>query len=269
MELSRADLPRLFSVSGLWPASMPETLEPERLGLSSKDVDPTTRAARRAARQRERNTITFGDRQYDVGGDELDDLLDAVNAAVTPAFLATPARISRLEVSPRQTTMGEPPTGGGGGGGSGPGAGRTHLTQLVTEAIGLVGERLAYKWLVAHYPECNPSSWRSTNRLRGVGGDAGNDSLGYDFEVARRSGRLYFEVKATTTDDTAFDIGTSELRFARHARGDTYRILFIRRVLFDPELLVLPNPLDPRYEGQYEQMNQGVRLKFMPERSET
>ncbi len=99
-----------------------------------------------------------------------------------------------------------------------------------------------------------------------LGGHAGDDTCGYDFEIVRKSGRLMFEVKATVTDNHAFDIGESELRAARSARKGAYRIIFINNIL-DPDsrrLRILPNPLEAEYADCFAQVNQGVRLRFDP-----
>ncbi len=99
-----------------------------------------------------------------------------------------------------------------------------------------------------------------------VGGHEGNDSLGHDFEVIRRSQTLLFEVKATPGDTYEFDFGESKLRAAKQARRGVYRIIFITSVLDskDRELLVLPNPLESGAGDLFAQVNEGVRLRFRP-----
>jgi len=73
-------------------------------------------------------------------------------------------------------------------------------------------------------------------------------------------------LKSTTTDEHAFDIGESELRAARTAPKGRYRILFIEALLQPAHrrLLVLPNPLEAASAAAYEQVNQGMRLRFEP-----
>ncbi len=58
----------------------------------------------------------------------------------------------------------------------------------------------------------------SGNRAFLLGGHPGDDTLGYDFRIARRSGTLLFEVKATNTDQHIFDISDRELAAAKAAR---------------------------------------------------
>lgn len=104
----------------------------------------------------------------------------------------------------------------------------------------------------------------SGNRSLALGGPPGDDTLGYDFRVARRSGALLFEIKATTTDGLAFDISDGELAAASAARKGQYRILYIRSVLSpeDRQIIVLPNPLEPGSRDLYKQINNGMRLAF-------
>lgn len=106
----------------------------------------------------------------------------------------------------------------------------------------------------------------SGNRSIALGGPPGNDRLGYDFKISRRSGSLLFEVKATTTDGYAFDISDLELATASAARKGQYRILFIRSVLTPDarQILVLPNPLEPESAALFTQENSGLRLRFLP-----
>lgn len=121
------------------------------------------------------------------------------------------------------------------------------LTDEQTTAIGLVGELLAFRWLEAVYPaETTPDSWVSGNRTVVLGGHSGNDRLGYDFRIARKSGTLMLEVKTATTDDFVFDISDRELAAAKAARRGRCRIIFIREVLSPStrRLRVLPSPLE-------------------------
>ncbi len=147
------------------------------------------------------------------------------------------------------------------GGGSGRTYGGTRLTQEQTSAIGLAGETLAYAWLCEHYPDVTPDSWVSGYRVARLGGHEGDDTLGFDFEIQRKSDRLLFEVKATITDDFEFNMGESEVRAASAARKGSYRIIFIRSILEpeDRELLHPPNPFEPGHAAAYAQLNQDSR----------
>jgi hypothetical protein len=249
-----------LAVLGLWPNGMPRTAELVALGLDPDDGDPRILQARiEAERRRERDTVTVQGERFDTSGDGLVDLLEVVKGAIGDDFLGSSARVASLS---SLSAAAPQYAGGRGDGGSARQMHQSTPSNAVTAAIGLAGEQLAYEWLMRHYQETTPRSWVSANRVRGLGGESGDDTLGYDFVVHRRSGPLYFEVKATVTELYAFDIGESELRFARTARNDRYRILFIRGVFDNPQLLVLPNPMDPRFAQYYQQVNQGIRFRF-------
>jgi hypothetical protein len=111
-----------------------------------------------------------------------------------------------------------------------------------------------------------PVTWVSGNRATVLGGHPGNDTLGYDFRVARRSGTLLFEVKATTTEEYEFDISDRELTAASSARKGQYRIIFIRSLLAPTErrLIILPNPLESGNSSLFVPVNRGLRLRFQP-----
>ena len=78
-----------------------------------------------------------------------------------------------------------------------------------------------------------------------------------------------FEVKATTTDDMAFDLSEKEIAVAQANAGhDRYRILFVGRVN-DSEnrwISVLPNPLSAQGRGRYRIVGRGIRYEFAVER---
>ena len=261
--LAETELLEWLRAIGLWPNAMQLTLDANALGLTENDLSSARIAKSQAAQQRRRrrSELTFGDRTYDTSTDEVRDFAEAVGESADESFLSTRPRITRLTDLPLSPPKGPEHTGGGGGG---HGGGRQrNPSDEQTAAIGLVGELLAYRWLRRAFPDATPDSWVSRNRRFFLEGSLGDDSLGYDFRVARRRDTLFFEVKATTTNEYEFDIGESELRAARHTPKDRYRIIFLRSVLTpgrrDPPLL-LPQPLDPSYR----QVNQGLRLRFDP-----
>ena len=247
----------------LWPADMPKTANLTALGLTDQDLDrgTTAREAADMQRRKARTSVPFGDRVYDTSTAELQEFARAVDASVTDAQLATRPTLAPLAPAPARSTR-------SGAGGTPAWRHRTpEPSDEQTTAIGLAGELIAYRWLQKAYPgQVTPESWVSGNRSIALGGPPGNDRLGYDFKVSRRSGTLLFEVKATTTDGYAFDISDLELAAASAARKGQYRILFIRSVLTPQarELLVLPNPLEPESAALYTQTNRGMRLRFLP-----
>lgn len=116
-------------------------------------------------------------------------------------------------------------------------------------AIGFVGEWYAYQWLREQDRATDETSWVSGNRAHIFPGPAGDDSLGYDFEVGSgRNPRLY-EVKATQGPGGQIELGETEVRAAqRYGGSDRWRILVVTSVL-DAEhrqVRMLPNPFSER-----------------------
>ena len=151
-------------------------------------------------------------------------------------------------------------------GGDKPGRGvPNRMTSDQTELVGFMGEVVADECLRRRY---GPSAlWRSQyRRFVHNDGDLGNDDLGFDFEVLRvRRGSLMFEVKATTTDNLAFDLTETEIAVAQANAGhDRYRILFVGRVNESEHrwLTVLPNPLSAGGRGRYRIVGRGIRYEF-------
>lgn len=260
--LDTPDLLVWIDALGVWPTEMPVTLDHAELGLSAADLAAGKASGSESdrSRRRRRTELPFGSRTYDTASDDLLDFAKAIDGSVSEDFLRARPTVTKLaELPPRKPRQDGGRSGATGASHSGS---ASKPPDEVTAAIGLAGEILAYRWLCETYPETTPDSWVSRNRRFQLGGHPGDDSLGYDFRIARNNETLLFEVKATKTDEYAFDIGESELRAARGTRRGWYRIIFIRSVLTpaDRQLLVLPHPLDPSYA----QVNQGLRLRFDP-----
>jgi hypothetical protein len=261
-KLDASELLAWFETLGLWPAGMLVTAQLGALGLTEEDVAAasTKTEAARNERAQARRSIALDGAEYDVDKESLRRLVKAARDSVTDQFLAATRRTSTLDViAVRPAAVDKPWRGRGGRV-----RGRPGPTDEQKEAIGLVGEVLAYQWLIKAYSETTSDSWKSGNRGLGIGGHEGDDSLGYDFEIVQRSQTIHFEVKATAGEECEFEMGVSELRAARSARRNTYRILFIRHVLDRDrrELMVLPNPLEPEYAKHFGQLNEGVKFRF-------
>lgn len=250
----------------LWPTGMPQTTDLAVLGITATDLDRGTSARTRAdmERRRRRTSLPFAGRTYDTSTDELRELVTAVDTSIDEAFLRARPTPAKLQAIPARQ-------GPGGGGGGGPTSPQRHRgpdpTNEQTSALGLIGELLAYRWLQNVYPQdATPDAWVSENRAFILGGHPGDDTLGYDFRIARRSGSLLFEVKATRTDECVFEISDRELGVAKGARKGQYRIIHIRSVLSpsERELIVLPNPLEAESSRLFEQINRGLQLRFAP-----
>jgi hypothetical protein len=139
------------------------------------------------------------------------------------------------------------------------------LSDEQRQATGFAGEWFAYQWLRRHYREANESSWVSTNRHYVFGGDRGDDGLGFDFRVELARAPLLFEVKANQKEPGVFELTDAEIREARrHARNGRWRLLVVSYV-FDPsrcQIMRLPNPFDPRFEGKFRAEDHGIRYRY-------
>lgn len=263
--LTEPDVIEWLGALGLWPDGMDATTDLEELGLTPGAIDAASQSAdaEREARERRRTTIRIGNQELDASEDGWQAIADTVMSQLGESGTGWSKSLTKLSPPPRRAKGGRKKVG----------RGRRHrpgesgLSEAQRSAVGLVGEVIAYRWLLDTYPETTPDSWASGYRQLVVGGHEGDDTLGYDFEIHQKSQSLYFEVKATAGDAFEFEFAASEVRAAAAARKATYRIIFIRNAL-DPqmrELLVLPNPLDPDHAAAFHQLNTGMRLRFSPE----
>ena len=134
-----------------------------------------------------------------------------------------------------------------------------HLRELV----GIVGEMHAFRFLRSRF-NIDEDAWVSEFRtkvlpLREGETDKTSDSLGYDFRFTHMGETWCVEVKATTEDDTSFDLSSGEVAAASRIAGrkdERWRILRIRRALSKPECDWLPNPFEPG-AGQLLLLRQG------------
>ena len=250
---------------GCWPARMPESSDPDYLGVHVEDLEQgdVAKTEERERRQKLRSTISLDGHEFYVDREDLRHLAEAARDSVTPDFLASARTVTRLLNLPdrgsskRATGTAKPPK-------------RQRRTSSMSDdqrnAIGLVGERLAYEWLRSRYPQCGTDIWVSENRAIGIGGEPGNDSLGYDFRVRLQRTTRLFEVKCTPGEEYEFDMGQTEVRAARAAPKGDYQIIFIARVLDSSQrkLLLLPNPLEAGVSSIFQQVNQGIRFEFRP-----
>jgi hypothetical protein len=261
LDFERLDVDAVMEVVAArqgWPPEMERTIDLSRLRLSEADLlDRKGKDARRQAiEERAKRGVEVAGRIVTLDPDTVADAVDHIVATVTAASLNVPAHDVNLAAAPVPGRKG----GGGGGGGGG---GRPPQEKL--ETIGLVGEVVAWTWLQHHFGESNVI-WRSRNRANAIhDGDPGSDSLGFDFEILRGRSRLYYEVKASTSDPREFELTEAEVRFAlSKAHTNTYRVLYIGNV-DDPEtrvILPLPNPLAARSRDRYRVSGSGVKYAF-------
>jgi hypothetical protein len=246
--------------SGAWPAGMPATADLDRLGLAADELAKQENARDQERREREfkQRSIELGDTRLEASRENYLEIARLVRASITEDFLGTTSRRTRLEQFPPAQQRDASPRGA-----RPRSPRRTEPTPLQREAIGFVGEVAAFEWLRVRYPGVTADNWKSSYREVQYPGAPGDDSLGYDFEVAQRTQVLYFEVKAGG-DATQFEFGESQVRMAGAcARRDNYRILFVRHAL-EPDrrcLLVLPNPVSARGRDLFRPMG-GLSYEF-------
>jgi hypothetical protein len=255
----------LLVSSGHWPEGMPPSLDLSDLGLSAADLQEEQDAEARERRERleQRRRISVDGQSFSAEHDGYEALANHIRSSIRPDLLTSGRRVARLGFMPATSpARRERIPGARGGVVRGPG-----LSDHQTTAIGLIGETVAYEWLRHRYPDvCTPSSWRSSY-CETIGQPAGDDTLGYDLEIALKTVTIFFEVKATSGTDTIFELGESEVGKARDCtRSDRfdYRIVFITDVLDAGrrQLFLLPNPMDPTNRDRFRFPGSGLTCAF-------
>ncbi len=247
-----------------WSPELPSSLELAALGLSQEDLAAQTKEAERVRweRAQERRSVSLDGRPVSLEPDRIDELVEAIRTGISDDLLSTsdrPVSLREIEEPRKRKRLNDrdadrPPNV----------RVPKRLTSDQTALIGFMGELVAYDWLSKRYgSDC---LWRSLYRRYVIkDGDIGNDNLGFDIEVLRvRRGPLMFEVKATTTDDIAFDLSEREFKVAQeNASHDRYRILFVGRANDSDNrwVTVLPNPLSPQGRGRYRIVGRGIRYE--------
>ena len=242
----------------------------QRLGLTSEEID-TRRLMRRQREQeaeRKRRTFDVAGAPFEVGMTTYRALFRRLDGLSDPKG----PRASRDEFTP----LAIPGRRGGGTGGTrGRNTRTSHLrpSDELRDLAGVVGEIQAYRFLRAEFGSdaVTRDAWVSEIRLRvlppveGEPDDA-SDSHGFDFRFTRRRRKWHVEVKATTGDDTQFELGISEIkaanRFARAGAG-RWRILRVRNVLSDrPEFDWLPNPFEVGFREHFHLHRGGMMVSY-------
>ena len=187
---------------------------------------------------------------------------------------------TRLSREVKRTTLGSTlalapiPEGGRGtgkGGGAGSGSAPRAVHPEKAELIGFIGECAVYHWLREQFAEQNiDDAWVSRYRSRLLPGD-GRDYLGYDFEIRHRRQTWYLEVKAHLGDPCQFELGETEVRFARDCAktpGRQYRIIYVSHVEDSSrmQIEILANPLGDAGQEHFRLVGQGLRYRFQPSR---
>lgn len=275
--VARDEAPALLRRAGLWPLGMPEKLDAKELGLTLDDLTHGERQRQAARRIADRKTrqITFLDQDYDGASEEE---LEQLALAIRQEMEANADRKERfLEASlleqeetktrrdPRSSRKRTPKTR------------EKRMTDVQRAAVGYAGEVRALEWIRWKYrlsEDVARAAWVSRYRRTGLAIEDGQDTLGYDFEVTLGSGRrIQYEVKASTHDPQAFDLGSTEVAAALEAgsrrRGVAeYRILYVPFVTNSDKwrIVELPNPLAADTRKQFVELGQtGLKFGFEPQ----
>lgn len=248
---------------GHWPRAMPATTDRNELCLTKADVERREQeiASQKNAYDLGRRSIEINNKPVLAEPQNYASIAELVAGTVTNRFLASPRGMAKLA-----EIKGSGGGKGGGGGGWGGGYGGSRPSEQQRGAIGLVGEVLTFHWLKHHYgDDVNDASWKSSYRNYVLGGTAGSDSLGYDFEVIRKRDMLMFEVKASSSERAEIELGETEVeRAQQNHRNNRYRIIYIANVL-DPRrryIRVLPNPFSDRGHRLFRLAGTGLRYQF-------
>lgn len=265
-------------LAGIWPLGMPDSLDPNTLGIDAKSVERARnwRADQQRKREAERRTISFGGQPYDAGNKA--DLAKLVSAALKDAeddqdwsSRCGPATLNPISKVQSRSSRG----GGGEGGGRGSFVvAERRMSEDQRGAIGLLGETRAFLWIRQRHGltvEQAEAAWVSPNRAVSLLGARGTDASGFDFEVIKENGvRWRYEVKASTSDPGEFELGSSEVRAALEASADRsvkFRILYVPEVTTQGRwrVIELPNPMSPMKRGFFEELGRAsIRFGFDP-----
>lgn len=244
----------------VWPSGLQPTVDLALLGLTPDEVAGfrTEAELRERAVARERRGVDIGGRVVTLDPDSVEeDLLYVISTLSADELSRTPAEIELGAPPIEEPNGGEWPTG------ARRPQGRPSREKL--EAIGLVGETIAYAWL-SHQYGSEHVRWMSRNRSYYLSdGDPGDDSCGYDMHVMAGRSPIFIEVKSFTGDPKRFELSEGEVKFARSkARTSTYRVLYIANVGVPEkrQMLLLPNPLAAGSKDLFRPISTGTKFAF-------
>lgn len=262
------ELLRWFETLGLWPAQMPLTLDREQLGIAETELEAEANKARRERERREREarSVRINGELRDPQAIDWLELSREVSSGLSRKVLTQPIS-AFTDLAPVRPAGRRAPAGQSGGAG---GAFRG-VPQEKKDMIGRLGELSVYHWLKARLPNQDiDRAWVSGNAGLFVGRE-GNDSLGYDFRVRYNNQTWFIEVKASTEDPCQFEMGETEVRFARDVarsrRPERYVIAYVANVGQTQQTTIdlLPNPLSVEADGRLNIAGDSVRYTFRRE----
>jgi hypothetical protein len=243
-----------------WPTDLAATADLAALGLTERDLEEfRNEAVRRQAEEARRR------QGVDVDGRVI--TVDAPTITEDLAWVMDQLGEDVLGLTPAEIELGAAPSSRGGRSKHGKNrrGNQGRPSRQKTEAIGLVGEAIAFAWLRRHFG-AEHVSWVSTNRAYYLhDGNPGDDSRGYDFHVTAGRNPIFIEVKASTGDPGQFELSEGEVEFARSkSKTSMYRVMYLANV-GTPEdlvLLMLPNPLAVRVKDRYRVVSAGTKYAF-------
>ena len=246
----------------------------DRLGLNPEIIDAHRRERLRREQEavRQRRTFDVAGTPFEVDGTasyrELFDRLESLAEPDGP-------RASKDRFTPLAEAG---PSGGRPGRWGGNGGKTSHLRPSadLRELVGIVGEIHAYRFLCAEFGKgVTPDAWVSEIRLKVlplVAGEKDDTSDGHGFDFRFRYNRKTWcvEVKATSGDDTQFDLGSTEIDAATslaRKRGWRWRILRVRNALSErPDFDWLPNPFEESFRKHFRLHRGGMLVSYTPKR---
>ncbi|CNH70154.1 Uncharacterised protein [Yersinia intermedia] len=267
--LAPDSLPDYCLRAGLWPPTMPPSLDNDVLNLDMSRVSEEKERAEQAKRQQEleRRSIIFAGQSLDTDSPQFTEQFRELASADGSWQGRSQSKMQSLmdfgAAAMRQAS------GGGGGKRTGRAYRGPRLTPAQQQAMGLASEWLAFQYLRERFPDyMDETCWVSGYRFSFCGGGEGDDSAGYDFMVKTPKVEWLFEVKSTLEDGQEFELTANELRVASAVAKDTsrrYRILYVPYV-FSPDkwcVIELPNPMGDKTRNHFSVVGQGsLRLRF-------
>lgn len=261
----RQDLPVLLAISGLWPQHMPRSIDLASLDLTEDDLQVQAKREKehREAAEKQKRTVLIGSTSIDGGADgAFQAVASALEASLTgDAFLSRsgPANLKRF---PAEDGTGRGGQSGSRGGGKDP----EYMSDQRRGLIGFAGEYAAYRYLRKKVRGFSDEHWISSMGRRYLALPAMQDVEGYDFEVPRTRGNLYYEVKAHEGDPGHIDLERSQVAaavsYADEKKG-RWRILYVAFATNPDRITVheLPNPFSKNGLDLFRpSTRQGVRL---------
>lgn len=272
-QLDDAQIAKWLSMEGIWPTDRAADSDYAAWNLSDASlVSAEERAkAERIEQQRRRSEIEFAGSTMSALKDGYADLATAVASRVGEAGSLQQVSVTEAELEAMEPTK---PSGGVGhsSGRRAPKSPENSMSDDQKSAVGLIGELWAREWIRIRHDlaSVDESNWVSSYRDSVLNTGGGDNSLGYDFVVTRKSYSVYYEVKASTGDPLRFEMGPTEIGAAQRWRLDRdhrYRILYISYVGSPARMkvAVLANPFSARAEGKFRAVGKGsVLYEFDP-----